>query len=164
MMIYTVQQMTVAPLLSPSFIRSYGFAKVIIGISVVVAFGYITYRFGLMCFSDEDRIWRSYIFMVFSSVFIFAVFLIITSNALMPLNYSGSSIVLVYGLVNVYVYYLQIMYTITEEEVGKLQGEGGLGGMEYDMITTGTIDVVEVNLEEGNENEKYVADVRQELV
>jgi len=67
--------------------------------------------------------------MVISSVFIFLIFVVVAANQLIPYNYSGSAILLVYGLVNLYVYYLQYMFTITKEEAQKLE-HGGYAGEE----------------------------------
>ncbi len=53
--------------------------------------------------------------MVISSVFVFIIFIVVAANQLIPYNYNGSSVLLVYGLVNIYVYYLQYMFTITRE-------------------------------------------------
>jgi len=58
--------------------------------------------------------------MVISSVFIFIIFIVVAANQLLPYNYNGSSVLLVYGLVNIYVYYLQYMFRITREEADKL--------------------------------------------
>ena len=119
MMAYTIYQIEKTPILSPRFMRAFQVAKIIIGLTCVGLFGYIGYRIGSVCMS-EDRLWRSYIFMMFSCIFIFTILVIILSNSLMPYNYSGSAIIVVYGFVNIYVYYLQMMYTITEEEVEKI--------------------------------------------
>lgn len=87
--------------------------------------------------------------MAFSSVFIFAVFIIVISNSLILFNYSGSVILLVYALINVYIYYLQYMFTITREEVDKLSNPASIiPENNYDMITVGTIDIVDVNLDD----------------
>lgn len=87
--------------------------------------------------------------MAFSSVFIFAVFIIVISNSLILFNYSGSVVLLVYALINVYIYYLQYMFTITREEVNKLVNPASIiPDNNYDMITVGTIDIVDVNLDD----------------
>jgi hypothetical protein len=65
--------------------------------------------------------------MVISSAFIFFIFIIVAGNQLIPYNYSGSAILLVYGLVNLYVYYLQYMFTITREEAEKLRNKESEG-------------------------------------
>jgi hypothetical protein len=53
--------------------------------------------------------------MVFSIIFIVAIFIIVASNSLVPLYYEGSAIFLVYAFVNLYVYYIQYMFTTTRE-------------------------------------------------
>ena len=59
--------------------------------------------------------------MALSVIFITVIFILIISNSLAIYNYKGSSILFVYCFVNIYVYYLQFMFTITTEELGKLE-------------------------------------------
>jgi hypothetical protein len=64
--------------------------------------------------------------------------------------------------VNIYVYYLQYMYSITREESFKLEGGDGKDGNwgnggvpeedNYDVLTVGTIDIVDVNLDSPGKN------------
>lgn len=115
MMVYSMQQINIAPILSSNFEASYIAAKVVIILSLLVSVTYIGYRYIQICRSPEEKLWRSNIFMVISSVFIFIIFIVVAANQLIPYNYSGSSVLLVYGLVNIYVYYLQYMFTITRE-------------------------------------------------
>jgi hypothetical protein len=93
--------------------------------------------------------------MAFSSAFIIGVFIIVVSNALAPYNYSGSSVLVVYALVNVYVYYLQYMFTVTREEAARLKHPEPLPDRQdnYDIITVGTIDLVDVNLDDDDDEE-----------
>lgn len=147
--VYTMQQVDGTPLVADNFNRSYRAARVIIGIVLFLGIFYIGFRFISSCLASEGRTWRSYLFMSFSSVFIFAVFIIVISNSLILFNYSGSVILLVYALINVYIYYLQYMFTITREEVDKLADpEARMPDNNYDMITVGTIDIVDVNLDD----------------
>lgn len=55
--------------------------------------------------------------MIFSIIFIIALFIMVAANSFVPYHYEGSAIFLVYGFVNVYIYYIQYMFTITKEEV-----------------------------------------------
>jgi hypothetical protein len=115
-MIYTMQQVDGDPIIPDSFSSKFLAARIIIGIVVFCGVAYIAFRFVRSCMAPEGRTWRSELFMSFSSVFIFAVFIMLISNSLILFNYSGSVVLIVYGLINVYVYYLQYMYTITREE------------------------------------------------
>ena len=76
--------------------------------------------------------------MSFSSVFIFAVFVIVVSNSLVLFNYEGSQIFLVYSLINLYVYYIQYMFSITSDELAKLSMPEEQAN-NYDNLTVGTI-------------------------
>ena len=94
--------------------------------------------------------------MVISSVFIFLIFIIVAANQLIPYNYSGSTVLLVYGLVNLYVYYLQYMFTITKEEAEKLEKNDFAGEDGHEVLTVGSIDVVDVDLKNcGNSKYEY---------
>jgi uncharacterized protein YhhL (DUF1145 family) len=90
------------------------------------------------------------LFMAFSCAFILAVFIIVVSNALAPYNYNGSGILVVYSLVNIYVYYLQYMFTVTREETERMVNPPAAPDHQdqYDVLTVGTIDLVDVNLDE----------------
>ena len=121
LMAYTMQQVEGSPIVPHDFQRRYTGARVIIALVVLVGMVYIVVRFVKSCMAPEGRTWRSTLFMCFSSAFILAVFIILVSNALVPYNYSGSTILVVYSLINVYIYYLQYMYTITRDELERLE-------------------------------------------
>lgn len=120
MMAYAMQQVSGDPFIPEDFAARYVAARVIIGLVFFAGIVYISVRFISSCLAPEGRTWRSSLFMAFSSAFIFGVFIIVVSNSLILYNYSGSGIMVVYGLINIYVYYLQYMFTITREEVEKL--------------------------------------------
>lgn len=120
MMIYTMRQIRDSPVLSQRFLRGFVIARIVISITVLFGVGYVGFRYSRVCLAPEGKLWRSYIFMVFSSIFIFALFVLVASNSLVLYNYSGAAILLVYGLTNTYIYYLQYMFTITREEAAKL--------------------------------------------
>lgn len=120
LMIYTMYQIQDTPLVPNSFLNKFKAAQFIIILTILIGFIYIVYRYLKVCMSGETKLWRNNIFMVFSCMFILALFIIIATNSLILFNYKGSSILLVYGLINIYVYYLQYMYSITGEELLKL--------------------------------------------
>lgn len=142
LMVFTMQQIEHAPVVPSSFASRYRAAQVIIGLVVLVGIAYVAYRFLRSCMGE--RTWRSYVFMVFSSVFILAVFIVVVSNSLILYNYSAPAILIVYTLINIYLYYLQYMYTITPEELQKLSDPQH---NHYDVITVATIELVDVNLD-----------------
>jgi RsiW-degrading membrane proteinase PrsW (M82 family) len=90
LMAYTMQQISNAPIVSNEFENRYRVAKVVIGLLVFLGVAYIAMRFVKSCISPEGKSWRSVLFMAFSSVFIFAVFIIVVSNSLVLFNYEGS--------------------------------------------------------------------------
>lgn len=55
--------------------------------------------------------------MTISTIFIITIFVSVASNKLTPYNYQGSSIIIVYGLINTYFYYLQYMFTVTLDQI-----------------------------------------------
>ena len=149
LMVFTMQQINNAPLVPDKFASRYKAAQVIIGLVVFAGIAYIAYRFvRSCCMLGESRTWRSYLYMVFSGVFIFAVFIIIVSNSLILYNYSAPVILIIFTLINIYVYYLQYMYTITREELDKIENPPPEVEHNYDVITVGTIELVDVNLDD----------------
>ena len=72
------------------------------------------------------------------------------SNQLIPYNYTGSTILLVYGLVNVYVYYLQYMFTITKEEAKKL-GKDRIESEDERLTALESINVIDINIKDAKE-------------
>ena len=99
--------------------------------------------------------------MVISSLFIFVIFIVIAANQLIPYNYNGFSVLLIYGLVNIYVYYLQYMFTITREEAEKLDGSIFSGQQQHEVLTVGSIDVVDVDLNKYGRDYDYNDEVGQ---
>lgn len=148
MMVYTLQQIDTTPILTNNFKNSYTAAIIVISLTAALAVVYIGYQYFRICILPVGKLWRSYIFLVFSSIFIVALFIIIATNSLMPYNYSGSAIFLVYGFVNVYVYYLQYMYTITREEADKLDNQCITGEVEdsHESLTLGTLGEVYIDI------------------
>lgn len=98
--------------------------------------------------------------MVFSVMFIVVIFILAASNSLVPYHYEGSAIFLVYSFVNMYVYYIQYMFSITQQEALKMEGILSNGDLErdHDSLTIGSIDIVDVDLsyhEKSNTHEHY---------
>ena len=78
------------------------------------------------------------------------IFIVVASNQLIPYNYTGSTILLVYGLVNVYVYYLQYMFTITKEEAKKL-GKDRIESEDERLTALESINVIDINIKDAKE-------------
>lgn len=112
-MIYTIHQINVSPIVTSEFAKKFIPAQVIIIITLIIFVLYTSFRYAQICASSESKLWRSYIFVVFSSIFIVVIFIIACSNAFIPFNYEGPVIFLTYAFVNIYIYYLQYMYTVT---------------------------------------------------
>ena len=157
-MVYTMHQINESPTLTVGFIRKFRIAQVSVIITLTMALLYIAFRYGKICVSEGAKLWRSMIFLVFSSVFIIALFIIIASNAFVPFYYSGSAIFVVYAFINVYVYYIQYMFTITKSEAAKMEEIERNGGVEehHDVLSVGTMDLVDVNLDYEEKTKKDV--------
>ena len=78
------------------------------------------------------------------------IFIVVASNQLIPYNYTGSTILLVYGLVNVYVYYLQYMFTITKEEAKKL-GKDRIESEDERLTALESINLIDINIKDAKE-------------
>lgn len=90
LMVYSMAQINGSPVLSKDFLRKYIAARVIIPITLFLGVGYVGYRYIKIFMNDEGKLWRDYIFMLFSSIFIVVLLAIIASNSLVLFNYSGS--------------------------------------------------------------------------
>jgi len=55
--------------------------------------------------------YRSSLYMFFSLVFMLLMFVVIVTNGISIYNFDASNILFLYVLMNIYVYYLQYMYT-----------------------------------------------------
>jgi hypothetical protein len=68
-----------------------------------------------ICCRDGDMLWRSQMFMAYSILFIVAMMIFVfTDNALGAYHYDGTTVIFLYGLMNLYTWYLQYMYTATK--------------------------------------------------
>ena len=83
-MVYSMQQINHSPILPHEFNKSFIIARVVIIITLIICVLYIAYRYGQICSSDEPKLWRSYIFIVFSVIFILALFIMVASNSFVP--------------------------------------------------------------------------------
>jgi len=84
-----MNQINDSPVLSGGFLNKFTAARVIITLTVVAAILYIGYRYSQVCCAPDGKLWRNYIFMIFSSIFIFAFFIIVASNSLVVYSYNG---------------------------------------------------------------------------
>jgi hypothetical protein len=66
------------------------------------------------CTLLEKLMYRSTVYMFFSLVFMLLMLVIIVTNGISIYNFDGSGILYLYVLMNIYVYYLQYMYTAKE--------------------------------------------------
>jgi hypothetical protein len=89
-MVYSMAQINDGPILSNDFLRKYISARVIIPVTFFLAVAYVGYRYIKIAMNDEGKLWRDYIFMIFSSIFIVVLLAIVASNSLVLFNYSGS--------------------------------------------------------------------------
>jgi hypothetical protein len=88
--------------------------------------------------------------MSYSLLFIVAMMLFFfTDNALGSYNYEGTSFIFLYGLMNLYVWYLQFMYSRAGEEAEKNRMIGG-----EEMMSVGTMDFNDLNIDL-DENEEW---------
>jgi hypothetical protein len=77
---------------------------------------YIIMQYFRICCNKSDRLWRSELFMSYSILFIGAMIIFIfTDNALGSYDYNGTTVIFLYGLMNLYTWYLQYMYSPTKE-------------------------------------------------
>jgi hypothetical protein len=120
-MIYTIYQINVSPIITAEFANNFLPARIVIIVTLVIYILYIAFRYSQICASAETKLWRSYIFIVFSSIFIIVIFIISVSNAFIPYSYEGSAIFFAYSFVNIYVYYIQYMFTITTDEAVNME-------------------------------------------
>lgn len=79
---------------------------------------YIFYQFVRICIykGEGSRLWRSELFMSHSLLFMGAmVVFVFTDNALGSYHYDGTTVLFLYGLMNLYTWCLQYMYSPTKE-------------------------------------------------
>ena len=65
----------------------------------------------------SEKLWRNKVFVLFSIYFIFAVFISIFSASMDIFNTSGNRVLLIITMLNLYVYYLQYMYSPSPEGI-----------------------------------------------
>lgn len=80
-----------------------------------IVMAYLVLQYLRICCYKTDRLWRSELFMSYSILFMGAmVIFIFTDNALGSYSYDGTTVVFLYGLMNLYTWYLQYMYSPTK--------------------------------------------------
>ena len=105
--------------------------EIILLILVVCGFIYIAFRYIKICMSIEEKLWRNEMFMFFSLFFLFTTLVIFVINGFRIHSYHGNRILLLYTEMNMYTFYMQYMYSVTGEEVeridrGQLQDNEGV--------------------------------------
>lgn len=111
-MMYAMSQLNGQPIISGET-GKFKVVAFLLGIAYGAGIVYIVVQYVRICMLDESRMWRSQMFMFFSIFFIFAMVLFLLTNSLGIFNYSAEQILLVYTLTNLYIIYLQYMYTVT---------------------------------------------------
>lgn len=146
-MLYAMFQINDRPLLVDDDYNQFNVAAIIASLTGFAGFVYIIFRYIRICMSEGSKMWRNQLYLFLSLFFILAMALLLYTDSFTIFNYSGQRIFLVYTFFNFYVFYLQYMYTITREENYILkQGNDENGGNEG--ITVGSIDMVDINLQE----------------
>lgn len=68
-----------------------------------------------VCINNKPILWRSFYFILITSVIMVAFLFFIGANAFEVYNYEGKFVLAVYVFFNTYIFYLMYFFTITKE-------------------------------------------------
>lgn len=91
--------------------------EIIVMLLIVGIFLYIFCRYVQACSSSEDKLWRNQLFLFFSVFFLFLTAMLFFIEGFRIYTYEGNRILVLYSLMNFYVFYLQYMYRVPKEEL-----------------------------------------------
>jgi len=85
--------------------------KVIMIILLGVGLAWMFFGFAQILKRYNDLIWRHKIFFSFSCYFIFCYFVFMFTGSINVYNLNGTKVMLVFGITNIYIWFLQILYS-----------------------------------------------------
>lgn len=85
--------------------------KVIMIVLLGVGLAWIFFGFAQILKKFNTLIWRHKIFFSFSCYFIFCYFIFMFTGAVNVYNLNGTKVMLVFGITNIYVWFLQVLYS-----------------------------------------------------
>jgi len=91
--------------------KSFMAFKILMIILLAIGLAWMFYGFAQILKKYNGLIWRHKIFFSFSCYFIFCYFVFMFTGTLNVYNFNGSKVILLFGITNLYVWFLQIMYS-----------------------------------------------------
>mmetsp|Transcript_7082 Transcript_7082/g.6331 ORF Transcript_7082/g.6331 Transcript_7082/m.6331 type:complete len:458 (+) Transcript_7082:273-1646(+) len=95
--------------------------KIIMILIICIGLIWILYGFAMILKKWNGIIWRHRMFFSFSCYFIFCYFLFLFSGSVRIYNQNGTRVILVFGISNIYIWFLQYLYSPTKEGVKDVQ-------------------------------------------
>jgi len=91
--------------------KSFTAFKVLMIILLGIGLGWMFYGFAQILRAYNSLIWRHKIFFSFSCYFILCYFIFMFTGSVNVYNFNGTKVMLLFGITNVYVWFLQVIYS-----------------------------------------------------
>lgn len=91
--------------------KSFTAFKVLMIIMLGIGLGWMFYGFAQILRTYNSLIWRHKIFFSFSCYFILCYFIFMFTGSVNVYNFNGTKVLLLFGITNVYIWFLQVIYS-----------------------------------------------------
>ena len=103
--------------------RKFVALEILVLICIVAGFVYLLFRYITICTKVDEKMWRNQLFMFFSIFFLFVVLVMFFINGFSINDMAGNRMLLLFTVMNMYTFYLQYMYSITNEQRDNIDKE-----------------------------------------
>lgn len=132
---------------------------------VVLGFSYIVFTYIRLCIKADQLLWRNQLFLFFSVFFIVMVIALFFVNGFEINSFAGNRILLLFTMMNMYVFYMQYMYTISKEERDRVN-RGQLDRPEMGLleVKSGEDDCVDLSFDDSIGSKIHTQDKLNQFV
>lgn len=118
-------------------------------LTLVIGFAYIIFTYIRLCIKADELLWRNQLFLFFSIFFIVMTIALFFVNGFEINSFAGNRILLLLTMMNMYVFYMQYMYSISKEERERvLRGHVDHAGVGLLEVKSGDGDCVDLSFDD----------------
>lgn len=119
--------------------------KITMIIILLIGLIWMLFGFAQIIKKYSTRIWRHRMFFLFSCYFILCYFLFLFTGSLAVYNDNGTRVMLVVGITNLYIWFMMVLYTPTDQSVKEAEQSEKISNVRETELQYGVLDESENN-------------------
>jgi hypothetical protein len=135
--------------------------KFILIVLLIIGLGWLLNSTVYICRNFQTRMWRHKMFFTFSLYFIICYFIMVFTGSMSVYNLDGSRVLLLIGILNIYIWFLQYLYAPNAQGIKEYQSNQTLehrreAVANYDVLDESDQDIqIEFQQPPGEHNQNY---------